>query len=241
VAYTNRSSTASASCPATATTRRWSGGSKHGQVRAGISRSEAQQPFSSTPATSSSFWRTSAAARATRGQKESRRSRQGALTSRKLNKLIENILDEQTDKDELYEASSRASFCACARTSTKRRSAAPRFEGAGQARPQVRQPAWQRQLQRHGVAGHPAKEAAAPQLTKDNWKDAFRDQLQRYKDGASTASTPASSRRHSGFLSRFSERALGFKRFSDLLKALEKDKILEVEMDEQKTMLVKVP
>ncbi|MCE5344466.1 MAG: OST-HTH/LOTUS domain-containing protein [Eubacteriales bacterium] len=39
----------------------------------------------------------------------------------------------------------------------------------------------------------------------------------------------------------FSERALGFKRFSDVLKALEKDNILEVEMDEQKTMLIKVP
>ena len=37
------------------------------------------------------------------------------------------------------------------------------------------------------------------------------------------------------------ERALGFKRFSDVLKALEKEKILEVEMDEQKTMLIKVP
>ena len=38
----------------------------------------------------------------------------------------------------------------------------------------------------------------------------------------------------------FSEKALGFKRFSDLLKALEKEKLVKVEMDEQKTMLIQV-
>ena len=38
----------------------------------------------------------------------------------------------------------------------------------------------------------------------------------------------------------FSERALGFKRFSDMLKALEKDGLLTVELDEQGTMLINV-
>jgi len=38
----------------------------------------------------------------------------------------------------------------------------------------------------------------------------------------------------------FTEKSIGFKRFSDVLKALEKDGLLVVEMDEQKTMLIKV-
>ena len=38
----------------------------------------------------------------------------------------------------------------------------------------------------------------------------------------------------------FNERAIGFKRFSDMLKQLEKDGLLVVEMDEQKTMLIKL-
>ena len=38
----------------------------------------------------------------------------------------------------------------------------------------------------------------------------------------------------------FNERALGCKRFSDLLKLLEKDGVCRVELDEQKTMLVRI-
>ena len=38
----------------------------------------------------------------------------------------------------------------------------------------------------------------------------------------------------------FSEKKLGFKRFSDLLKAMEKDKLITVEMDEQRNMLIRV-
>ena len=80
------------------------------------------------------------------------------------------------------------------------------------------------------------------QLTKDNWKDAFRDQLQRYKDGGFDRINPSILKADmQAAYPDFSERALGFKRFSDVLKALEKDKLLEVEMDEQKTMLIKVP
>ena len=42
------------------------------------------------------------------------------------------------------------------------------------------------------------------------------------------------------FVAKVTERAVGFKRFSDLLRALEKSGVLKVEMDEQKTMLVKI-
>ena len=38
----------------------------------------------------------------------------------------------------------------------------------------------------------------------------------------------------------FTERAIGFKRFSDVLRQMEKDNLLALEMDEQKNMLVKM-
>ena len=38
----------------------------------------------------------------------------------------------------------------------------------------------------------------------------------------------------------FEERQIGFKRFSDVMKALEKQGLLVVEMDEQHTMLLKI-
>ena len=38
----------------------------------------------------------------------------------------------------------------------------------------------------------------------------------------------------------FNERSIGFKRFSDVMKQLEKDGLVIVEMDEQKTMLIKL-
>ena len=38
----------------------------------------------------------------------------------------------------------------------------------------------------------------------------------------------------------FNERSIGFKRFSDIMKQLEKEGMLVVEMDEQKTMLIKL-
>ena len=45
---------------------------------------------------------------------------------------------------------------------------------------------------------------------------------------------------HTGRLPDFDEKQIGFKRFSDVMKALEKQKLLVVEMDEAHTMLLKI-
>lgn len=87
----------------------------------------------------------------------------------------------------------------------------------------------------------PAEAESHPQLTKDNWKDAFAAQLQAYKDGGFDRVNPSILK--ADILTTypdFTERAIGFKRFSDMLKQLEKDGLLVVEMDEQKTMLIKL-
>lgn len=43
-----------------------------------------------------------------------------------------------------------------------------------------------------------------------------------------------------GLYPDFTEKGIGFKRFSDVLKALEKEQVLALEMDEQKNMLIKM-
>lgn len=80
-----------------------------------------------------------------------------------------------------------------------------------------------------------------PQLTRDNWREAFAAQLHAYKEGGFDRVNPSILK--ADILTAypdFNERAIGYKRFSDMLKQLEKDGLLVVEMDEQKTMLIKL-
>jgi hypothetical protein len=80
-----------------------------------------------------------------------------------------------------------------------------------------------------------------PQLTRDNWKDAFAAQIQAYKEGGFDRVNPSILK--ADILTAypdFTEKGIGFKRFSDVMKQLEKDGLVVVEMDEQKTMLIKL-
>ena len=82
---------------------------------------------------------------------------------------------------------------------------------------------------------------AALQLTRDNWRDAFAAQLAAYKDGGFERVNPSILK--ADILTTypgFTEKAIGFRRFSDVMKQLEKDGLVTVEMDEQKTMLIKL-
>lgn len=84
-------------------------------------------------------------------------------------------------------------------------------------------------------------EGMIPQLNKENWKDAFKAQIQAYKEGGFDRVNPSILKADiiTSYPS-FNERAIGFKRFSDVMKQLEKDGIIAIEMDEQKTMLIKL-
>ena len=80
-----------------------------------------------------------------------------------------------------------------------------------------------------------------PQLTRENWREAFAAQLQAYKEGGFERVNPSILK--ADILTTypdFNERAIGFKRFSDVMKQIEKDGLVVVEMDEQKTMLIKL-
>lgn len=78
-------------------------------------------------------------------------------------------------------------------------------------------------------------------LDSVNWATAFEDQLKRYKDDGFERINPSILK--ADIISQypdFSEKGIGFRRFSDILKDLEKRDVLKLEMDDQKNMLVKM-
>lgn len=89
--------------------------------------------------------------------------------------------------------------------------------------------------------GTETADTSVPQLNKDNWREAFAAQIRAYKDGGFDRVNPSILK--ADIITAypdFTERAIGFKRFSDVMKQLEKDGLVIVEMDEQKTMLIKL-
>ena len=79
------------------------------------------------------------------------------------------------------------------------------------------------------------------ELTTDNWVEAFREQLKHYKDDGFERINPSILKADiQSLYPDFQEKTVGFKRFSDLLKALEKEKVLALEMDQQRNMLIKM-
>jgi len=78
-------------------------------------------------------------------------------------------------------------------------------------------------------------------LDKNNWLPAFTAALNQFKSEGFERVNPSILK--STIVSDypgFEEKQIGFKRFSDVMKALEKEGLLQVEMDEQHTMLLKI-
>ena len=86
-----------------------------------------------------------------------------------------------------------------------------------------------------------AADHAEQKLDKGNWLPAFRQALERFKsDGFDRVNPSILKATIQADYPDFSEKQIGFKRFSDVMKALEKEKLLVVEMDEAHTMLLKI-
>ena len=80
-----------------------------------------------------------------------------------------------------------------------------------------------------------------PKLDKDNWIGAFNAVLEQYKsDGFERINPSILKAAMQSEYPDFDEHALGFKRFSDMMKRLEKEGLLVVELDDAKTMLLKI-
>ena len=83
--------------------------------------------------------------------------------------------------------------------------------------------------------------AGASPMTKDTWRQAFQEQLQRYKDDGFERINPSILKADiTSVYPDFTEKSIGFKRFSDVLKQLEKDGFLALEQDGQRNLLIKM-
>ncbi len=92
-----------------------------------------------------------------------------------------------------------------------------------------------------GLQKPAATDDTAPKLTKSNWEQVFTRHLKRFQsDGFDRINPSILKSAIQSEYPDFDERAIGFKRFSDILKKLEKERVVEIEMDEQHTMLIKI-
>jgi len=84
-------------------------------------------------------------------------------------------------------------------------------------------------------------DGTARHITKDNYVNAFAAQLNAYKESGFDRVNPSLLKAAiQNEYPNYTERTVGFKRFSDLLRSLEKAGLLEIEMDEQRSMLIKI-
>ena len=171
-------------------------------------------------------------------------SNEEAADESELNKLLTTVLEEQTDRDEIYASELKGTLLrlrpdfnekayGCATFYRLLTKLASRF---GDLRVQNVNNDVMVSLNSTGENGE-----NIPQLTRDSWKDAFAAQIKAYKEGGFDRVNPSILK--ADILTAypdFTEKGIGFKRFSDVMKQLEKDGLVVVEMDEQKTMLIKL-
>lgn len=91
------------------------------------------------------------------------------------------------------------------------------------------------------MIGLSAADAPTQQLNKASWLPAFKDSLKRFKDDGFERINPSILKAAiQADYPDFDEKQIGFKRFSDIMKRLEREGLLIIEMDEQHTMLLKI-
>ena len=217
-----------------------------GKFVLGISRSEAASNIFINACNEFQFLESVGGSAASKNKK--RQGRQNSASSEEMkdeaeiNKLICSILEESSEADEMYASELKGVLL--------------------RLRPDFNEKAYgcatfykllTRLASRYGdihvtndnfnvmVSLNTASDESVPQLTKENWREGFAAQLQAYKEGGFDRVNPSILK--ADILTTypdFNERTIGFKRFSDVMKQLEKDGLLVIEMDDQRTMLIKL-
>lgn len=213
-----------------------------GKFVLGISRSEVASSIFINACNEFQFLETvSSVSRDKRSRQK--QSKDEPLDDAGLNKLLEGILSEQTDEDEMYASELKGVLLrlrpdfnekafGCASFGRLLNKLATKF---GTIR--VKNDNYNVLVSLNADA----PEASKKQLTQENWRAAFSEQLQHYKDDGFERINPSILKADiQAAYPDFSERTIGFKRFSDVLKQMEKDGLLQLEMDDQKNMLIKM-
>ena len=164
------------------------------------------------------------------------------LDENELNKILAGILEEQTERDELY-ASELKGILLRLRPDFNEKAFGCATFGKLLDKLSKKYGALTMRSDNFNVMVSIAQTAkdAAPEINRDNWRTLVGEQLARYKEDGFERINPSILKADiQASFPNFSEKALGFKRFSDLLKAMEKDKLITVEMDDQRNMLIRV-
>ena len=166
------------------------------------------------------------------------------LDDQELNKVLVGILEEQNDRDELYASELKGILLRLRPDFNEKSYGCATF---GRLLDKLSRQFGALHIRSDNfnvmvsVAANGKEGEAAAQMTRENWKTLVGEQLSRYKEDGFERINPSILKADiQASYPDFSEKALGFKRFSDLLKAMEKDGLITVELDEQKNMLIKV-
>ena len=166
------------------------------------------------------------------------------LDDQELNKVLVGILEEQNERDELYASELKGILLRLRPDFNEKAFGCATF---GKLLDKLSRQFGTLHIRSDNfnvmvsVAASAKEPETAAQMTRDNWKTLVGEQLSRYKEDGFERINPSILKADlQASYPGFSEKALGFKRFSDLLKAMEKDRLITVELDEQKNMLIKV-
>ncbi|MBO4926261.1 MAG: NYN domain-containing protein [Clostridia bacterium] len=217
-----------------------------GKFVLGISRSEVASSIFINACNEFQFLETVSSSVSRNGKRVSRKpAKDEPLDAAGLNKLLEGILSEQTDEDDMYASELKGVLLrlrpdfnekafGCASFGKLLNKLAAQF---GTIR--VKNDNYNMLVSLNADA--PDDAAGKRQLTPDTWRAAFTEQLQHYKDDGFERVNPSILKADiQAAYPDYSERAIGFKRFSDVLRQMEKEKLLALETDEQKNILVKM-
>ena len=214
-----------------------------GKFVLGISRSEAASTIFINACNEFQFLEGVSAAAVPSPEKKRRAATEEAADEAELNKLLMSILEESADTDGMY-ASELKNVLLRLRPDFNEKTYGCSSFGKLLTRLSQRFSDFRVKTDNFNMMVSPNSAESAesrPQPTKDNWREAFAAQLQAYKEGGFERINPSILK--ADILTSypdFSERSIGFKRFSDVMKQLEKDGLVKVEMDEQKTMLIQL-
>ena len=165
------------------------------------------------------------------------------LDDQELNKVLVGILEEQNDRDELYASELKGILLRLRPDFNEKAFGCATF---GKLLDKLSKQFGALHIRSDNFnvmvsTAVTAKESETAQMTRDNWKALVGEQLARYKEDGFERINPSILKADlQASYPNFTEKSLGFKRFSDLLKAMEKDRLITVELDEQKNMLIKV-
>lgn len=165
------------------------------------------------------------------------------LDDQELNKILVGILEEQNDRDELYASELKGILLRLRPDFNEKAFGCATF---GKLLDKLSKQFGALHIRSDNFnvmvsTAVTAKESETAQMTRDNWKALVGEQLARYKEDGFERINPSILKADlQASYPNFTEKSLGFKRFSDLLKAMEKDRLITVELDEQKNMLIKV-